>query len=556
MAPIGGYGAGVAPHRLAGGAAPSRADLSAALNYKSLQSDQQAVIAVIFDIKPGFHAQSHTPSNPQFIAMQVSLDPNPAIQPLPPQYPPGQDVAYPALGRLNVYTGRIMVYVPLQVKANAPPGPLVITGKAVYQICDEQSCYAPERPAFRVETQLVPANQPVEPNQPDLFAGFDPTLFSHAMSPSAPPPFAIAQPITLQLFGWHFALGASAYVWAFVAAFIVGILFNLMPCVLPVVPLKAIGFYEVSRHNRARCFLLGCVFSLGLLCAFAILANLVVVYHTLTWGQQFSNPWFVWSIVAILIVMALGMFGAFTVLLPTAVYRVTPHHDTFTGNFLFGLFTAVLSTPCTAPMFVGLLLWAGQQPQWIGVALVMMVGLGMAFPYLLLSAFPEAARRFPRTGPWAELIKQLMGFLLLAVAVYFAGGRLVADHRFFWAVFVVVAAASLFLIIRTAQFARHPASIVTASLIALLLAGGTLWFTLSLTGAIGSQTHELIPWKPYTPPGAGPSAAIRPDRPGRVHRQLVCQLPGTRGPRLPRPPRRRGFGSAPRRHPPRRPHPR
>ena len=186
--------------------------------------------------------------------------------------------------------------------------------------------------------------------------------------------------------------------------------------------------------------------------------------------------------------------GAFSVGLPTAVYSFVPSHSSLLGNFLFGGFTAILSTPCTAPMFVGILVWAAQQPSWVGIATVMDVGLGMAAPYLILAGFPELARKLPRAGAWSELLKQFMAFLLLAVAAYFAAGRLIAGNGYLWVVFAVVAAGGVFLIVRTAMLSKTPRAIGIASAIALVLAGSVLWFTLKLTGG----NHDLIPWQTYS----------------------------------------------------------
>src|SRR6202000_2870242 len=111
---------------------------------------------------------------------------------------------------------------------------------------------------------------------------------------------------------------------------------------------------------------------------------------------------------------------------------------TYSGNFLFGGLTAILSTPCTAPLFPGLLAWAAaQNSKWIGVFMLTMVGVGMAAPYLVLSAVPELARKFPRTGPWSEVVKQMLGFMVLAVAVFIAGQRVLAGRQF-WGVFAVL----------------------------------------------------------------------------------------------------------------------
>lgn len=480
------HGAAAAPK------SPSAA-VSAELNYSALPPGQQGVVAVVVDIPSGLHAQSHTPSQDSYIRFEVVPDANSSVRLLAPQYPSGRDVTYPLLGTLNVYTGRVVVFLPLEVNRDAQPGELPITGKVRYQLCDEVSCYRPETVPFSLTTRVVSAGTAVEASQSELFAGFSPGVFSAAPSTSAVPASRerLAGGTAIQFLGWSFELAPAAYPLAMGLAFVIGIVFNLMPCVLPVVPLKAMGFYEVSKHNRTRCLLLGSVFSLGLLAVFAVLAVLVIVYQA-AWGQQFSKPWFVWSMVTILTIFAMGMFGAFSVILPASVYRFTPNHETYTGNFLFGAFTALLSTPCTAPMFLGLLVWAGRQPQWLGISSVMVVGLGMAFPYLLLSAFPELARRFPRTGPWSELIKQLMGFLILAVAVYFAAGRLIPGRLFFWMVYAVIVGACVFLVVRTLMLTTRARPRGIAIALAVLTSATGFWFTHNLTSAGG------VPWQPYS----------------------------------------------------------
>jgi thiol:disulfide interchange protein len=184
----------------------------------------------------------------------------------------------------------------------------------------------------------------------------------------------------------------------------------------------------------------------------------------------------------------------FNVLLPTGVYNFTPRHDTYTGNFLFGILTAILSTPCTFGMFLGLLIWAVVQPAWIGTSLVMTVGLGMALPYFILSALPEIARKLPRSGPWNETIKQMMGFLLLASAVYFGRrfyASFITDSIFWWLMFAIIAAAGVFLVIKTLSITRRPVAIGIAAFVAALIIAPSLWATLRLT-------YVPIKWQPYT----------------------------------------------------------
>jgi suppressor for copper-sensitivity B len=463
-----------------------KADVSAALNYSALPPGQQAVIAVVIDIPKGLHAQSHTPTNENFIALQITVAPNPAVETYEPIYPEGEIKEYKSLGRLSVYEGKTIVYVPLQVKQSASPGPLKLEGTVTYQLCNDKMCFPPPRdpPAWSIETQVVSAGASLEPNQADLFKNFDHSAFAKLIPVTKKAP-------KVELFGRE--LTADSVVFPFIAAFLIGIIFNVMPCVLPVVPLKIMGFYEVSQHHRLRSLALALVFSLGIISVFAAL-GLFVVIPGKNWGQLFGNAWFLSLIVVLLLIFGLAQFGFFSVGLPSFVYQVTPRHDTFVGNFLFGAFTAILSTPCTFGLFLGLLIWAVAQPPAIGLSLLITVGAGMAFPYIVLSAFPEVARRFPRTGPWAELVKQMMGFLLIGSAVFFARrflGGLFGQHAFWWMLFAVVAVAAIFLIARTIQFSRRLMPRLVAGAVALLIIAPALAFTIR-------QTNPPIDWKPYS----------------------------------------------------------
>lgn len=473
--------------------AQNQATTRAELNVSALQPGQQAVLAVVVDVADGFHAQSRTPLDPAFIPFEVTVSTVPGLTTFEPIYPKGHVEEYPALGMLDIYSGRVIVYVPIQVNSDAPPGALTLKGTATFQICDDKVCYAPESPEFEVSTQVVAAGATVSANAPELFAGFDPRVFANLLAGEST---RAAGPVTsIELFGKKIDLSRDSYGLAFPFALLVGILFNVMPCVLPIVPLKAMGFYQAAQQHRGRSIALGAVFSSGIIATFGVLALLVVVFRVFAWGELFGNPWFAGAIVLILVLMALGTFGFFTVALPTGVYRFTPSHETYIGNFLFGILTAILSTPCTFGMFLGLLVWAAAQPAALGTALVMTVGVGMALPYFILAAFPELARRFPRTGPWAEIVKQMMGFLLLATAIYF-GRRFLPEalheNGFWWLLFAVVAASGIFLVVRTLQFTRRAGPVIAAVAVALLLVAPSLAVTLRLT-------YTPINWQKYSP---------------------------------------------------------
>ena len=486
-----------------------RARISKAVaNASGYKPGDKGMAAVVLDVKEGFHAQSRTPTQEYLIKFDVTLEENPAVTFGEVIYPTGKEETYPQLGKLSVYTGRVVVYIPFEIKPDAKPGAPKIAGRLTYQICDDKSCFPPERPKFTIETRVAAPGEAVSPAESELFKDAPKPGASRA---AAEPPATSPSPATTAVAGTpgddtSGALEGSnwSFGYAMGAAFIAGLLFNIMPCVLPVLPLKAAGFYEAAGHSRGRSIVLGLVFGAGIISVFAALALLVLVFRTITWGELFSKGWFIWSIVALLVAMAFGLFGAYTFRLPMGAYTFEPRHDTFSGNYLLGAVTAVLATPCTAPLLPPLLLWASSQPPSLGVPAFLMVGVGMAFPYVLLSATPELARRFPRTGPFSELFKQMMGFLLLASAAYFAAGRLIHGPEFFWAVVAVVAVSALYLVARTVQLTKNAVPVAVSSALAILLLGTSLWWTAKITGigtapaAVATRGGAKADWVPYS----------------------------------------------------------
>lgn len=100
---------------------------------------------------------------------------------------------------------------------------------------------------------------------------------------------------------------------------------------------------------------------------------------------------------------------------------IHPEQDTLKGSFGLGILAAVLSTPCTAPFMGAAAAWAATQPPASTLAVFVSIGIGMAFPYFLLSVSPHLVSKMPKTGPASVLVKQVMGLFMLAAAAYFVG---------------------------------------------------------------------------------------------------------------------------------------
>ena len=212
---------------------------------------------------------------------------------------------------------------------------------------------------------------------------------------------------------------------ALALAFLGGILLNLMPCVLPVLSLKVLGLVRHAQAGRHRAFAHGLVFSAGVLVSFWAIAGLLIGLRAggqmLGWGFQFQSPWLVTLAAMLFFLVGLNLFGVFEIGTGAAAAGARlSGREGWAGSFLSGLLATVVATPCTAPFMGSALGYALTLPPLASLAVFTSLGLGMAAPYLVLSAAPGLVRRVPRPGRWMETLKQVMGFPMMAAVVWMA----------------------------------------------------------------------------------------------------------------------------------------
>jgi len=219
------------------------------------------------------------------------------------------------------------------------------------------------------------------------------------------------------------AQGPGYSTWfALALAFVAGLALNIMPCVWPVLPIIIMRIVDQARAGRRRSVALGLAFCLGILLFFACLAGaniiLRVFYGTvLQWGDQFRNPIFVAGMALLLVVLALFMFGVFTITVPSSIAGKSGSGKGYPGAVGMGFLAAILSTPCSFAILAAAFAWAQGQPLPLGTFAIMVIGVGMAVPYAILTSMPALLERLPRAGRWMELFKQGIGFVLLLIAV-------------------------------------------------------------------------------------------------------------------------------------------
>lgn len=206
-------------------------------------------------------------------------------------------------------------------------------------------------------------------------------------------------------------------------AFAGGLVLNLMPCVFPVLSIKALALLQQAGASRRAVALQGLAYTAGVLASFVVLAGALLGLKaggaSVGWGFQFQSPAFVAGLALLMAAVGLNLSGVYTVGASfTGVGGALADRGGLAGSFFTGVLATVVATPCTAP-FMGAALGAAlTQPAPLTLAIFLSLGLGLAAPYLLLCAWPALQRWLPRPGPWMERLKQALAFPMYAAAAW------------------------------------------------------------------------------------------------------------------------------------------
>ncbi|RZO57264.1 MAG: hypothetical protein EVA73_04400, partial [Limisphaerales bacterium] len=208
-------------------------------------------------------------------------------------------------------------------------------------------------------------------------------------------------------------------------AFLGGLILNIMPCVLPVISLKILGFVQQSQESPERVRKLGLTYALGVWASFLALAGVLISAKNSTqmasWGMQMQSPYFNLVLLLVVVLVALNLFGVFEVTLGGSTMTKASElssREGFMGAFFNGVLATALATPCTAPFLAGAMGVALTQGQGTIIAAMSAVAFGLASPYVILSFRPDWLKFLPKPGDWMVQFKMIMGFPMLAAGIW------------------------------------------------------------------------------------------------------------------------------------------
>jgi thiol:disulfide interchange protein len=273
-----------------------------------------------------------------------------------------------------------------------------------------------------------------------------------------------------------------------------------MPCVLPVIALKILGFVNQGGNHPRTIRKLGFVYAAGVLVSFLVLAGLIIAVekagrHAQV-GMQFSDPKFIVAMAVLITLVALNLFGVFEINLSGKIMGAAGQlsaREGTSGAFFNGILATILATPCTAAYLAPALGFAFSQPYQIVVLVLLTVGLGLAAPYVVLSCNPAWLKLLPKPGAWMEKFKIAMGFPMLATAVWLCNlaATFYGDRVLWLALFLVMLALAAWIYGEFVQRGRARKGLA-ATIAVLILAGGYAY-------AIEGQLHWRSPIQETSP---------------------------------------------------------
>ncbi len=288
------------------------------------------------------------------------------------------------------------------------------------------------------------------------------------------------------------------------AALAGGLVLNVMPCVLPVLTLKAFTVVEHSKHHPAVRRMHGLAYTAGTVSLFLAIAGVVVALKSsgrhLGWGMQFQYPPFVATLTALVFVFALNALGLFEILI--SAQGGDGKDDKIWGSLVNGWFAAIMSTPCSAP-FLGTAVAFALLSTTTAVQTFLIfgtMGFGLALPYLALTFIPGLGERLPRPGAWMERVKQVMGFALLGTTIWLFGTfqRQVTPEASNWFLFFLLTVAFALWLAHNFGSIQH--STARRWLVRIIASAGVVFAARTMVSfekeSVVKDGH--IAWAPYT----------------------------------------------------------
>lgn len=465
----------------------------------SLLPGEEFEVAVHVSIDEGWHINSSAPLDEILIPTEIIVDDSPFSMKRV-RYPEGEllSFAFSPDEKVSVYGGDVWINLILQADPEIEEGSYSLPLTIRSQACNDRYCLAPEIQDLSFMLNLGSAGQTEGVRHAAVFEAHglantpDVVSESHQLAGERETGFWAM----LKNFNASDFVDRYGYILAYIAMYILGLGLTLTPCVYPIIPIT-IGYFGSQSHGSwSRQFFVAAVYGTGIAISYATVGTVAALSGSLM-GAALQNIWILIALAALCVAMGLNAFGVYEIRMPGWLMGMAGGgaRKGFLGAAVMGLTMGIASAPCLAAFIISLLAFIGQKGDPIlGFTMFLVLGLGLATPFIFLGAFSGMVSRIPKSGVWMVYAKKLMGTLLFAAALYFLN-TIIPFRYFSPLVLIGLVAAGLYFGFFENSPARSIAFKAVRVLIAAVFIGIAFWWGMP---AGEDSAGPKIDWKPYS----------------------------------------------------------
>ncbi len=447
-----------------------------------LSKQQSYYLLVEVTIKEGWHINSNEPLEEFLIATEIQFADVEGITFGKFRYiEPELKKFLFSDTKMSVYEGKIYGLTTITVSPEFEEPELKISGTVFYQACNDESCLAPNSYPFASLTSVLESGMPVNEINQEIYKSILPQ-FQMEITEEDDNQFSRV-------------IRESSLLYTFIFIFLGGLALNLTPCVYPLIPITISYFGGQSEGNKKGLVLRAITYVLGMSITYSVLGVLASLTGNLL-GSALQNPLVLIFIALVLVGLALSMFGLYEIRIPQSLALLGgKNRSGYIGTLFMGLTVGLIAAPCIGPFVLGLLTYVSDLGNpLIGFWMFFVLAMGLGTPFLILGIFSGAASRLPRSGAWMIWVRNIFGFVLIGMAVYFLEPLFHSEPWYFYTLAIVSLAAGIYLGwldknkgSKSFRFTKY-----IVGLLFILLA---VFFVLPA----GSESIEKIAWQPYSP---------------------------------------------------------
>ncbi|UCE74821.1 MAG: protein-disulfide reductase DsbD [Methanomassiliicoccales archaeon] len=366
-------------------------------------------IAIEIDIIPPYHINSKIPSEDYLIPTTLNFESQEGITYGKFNFPESHFKKFSFSDKpLAIYEGKIYIFTSISISSDFPGNELILKGSLGYQACDDHTCLAPEEYVF---SQKFPIGKST-----DSFELINQSIFQLQLKSVDTEKTQLKD----EELNFTVSIAKKGWLLTFILVFLGGLALNLTPCVYPLIPITISYFGGQSHGKKGNLVLHAILYVLGMAITYSILGVFAALTGSL-FGSALQNPTILIIIAIILVGLSLSMFDLYEIRVPNFLTNFAGGaKQGYFGTFFMGLTVGIVAAPCIGPFVLALLTYVGERGDVVlGFGMFFVLALGLGIPFIFLALFSGSINKIPRSGAWMVWVRNIFGFILIGMAVYF-----------------------------------------------------------------------------------------------------------------------------------------